>query len=73
MKGSSAAISLFRFLNYITQFTGATCQHYSEIAQLYVIFLNWLKEESFRNFQEKGCQRPTGISNYPFNVNQAIT
>ena len=54
----SAAVSsytdlfLFHFC-YTKQFISATCRDYSEIAQLSVIFMNWLKDKSFRDFHEE--------------------
>ena len=73
IKGSSAAVSLRRDLFqfhfcYTLQFTVATCRDYSEIAQLYMIFLSWLKHKSFQDFQGKKYQQLTGICKYLFNV-----
>ena len=50
--GAQGSLFLFH-LRHTRQFAGATCRHYSEIAQLQVIFLNRLKDNSFQDFLEK--------------------
>ena len=73
IKGSLVEVSLcrdlFLFLFCGTkQFIGATYRHYSEIAQLQIIFLNWLMDKSFQVFLEKMLEKMVSATNKYFQL-----